>query len=186
MKSILVTAGIWCSLSVVILSACGGDADSGASNNSNDSGSSSSSSSSGSTGQPSGPATPSLNHPASGFYDGDMRVTVDRAVNVNGAASPFTVSVRVVIDPGGGVAVFENRVLKAQARMAGQQFKATSNGADETLLGLSCTGNRTYTANVSGTNAAVGGNFRGDFQCAGGQAILLKGSIDLVRTGSHR
>ncbi len=168
-----VAGGLCAALLVVTLGGCGGGgSDSGGG---------------GSTAPPSGsggatPSTgggPSNNHPASGFYEQSVQVTVSGADN-------YSARLRVVIDPGGGVAVFENGVLQGQARMVASQFRATAQGVTETLSGLSCTGVRSYVASVVNTNARVQGNLSGNFTCAGGQNIRLTSAFDLPRTGDHQ
>lgn len=162
---------------VAVLTSCGGSSDSGG----GDSSMAPDDATGGATGDdPTTDGEPSNNNPASGFYDGPMTVMV------SGGRSDFVVRLRVVIDPGGGVAVFENDILRSQARMGAGEFNAESDGARESLFSMTCTAKRRYEATVIGTNASVQGTYIGEFACSDDSTPVLRGSFSLPRTGDHQ
>jgi len=161
-------------LIALLITACGGGSDSGAGTSSSNGGSTSG----GQTA--SGGGSESLNNPASGIYTSTMRVSVA------GAGSDYTARMRMVIDQGGGVSIWEDGQLQGQARLSNNSLSSSREGVVETLFGRRCQGDRRYRANVVGGNRQIDGQLSAQYRCDGAGVLTLAGSFSLPRTGDHQ
>jgi len=161
-------------LTALAITACGGGSDSGAGSSTNNG----SSSSGGQT--TSGGGTESLNNPASGIYASSVRVSA------SGAGSDYTARLRMVVDQGGGVSIWEDGQLQGQARLVNSSLTSTRAGVTETLFGRRCQGDRRYRASIAGGNRKIEGQLSAQYRCDGAGVLTLSGSFSLPRIGDHQ